>query len=188
MNFVLSAAKTQKLFVHHYKRGTRVAALKYQKGLGHLRTRPNSRVVGKSMLGVGFRGKILDLLLNPTSLQRNLDPFILPLLCSLKNTPIESLHHTASSLQCILPHFWCSSLSICSHPVYQIHIRSKFCRLFPSESECICSCLELSEDSDLFAIAWAWLALQLSECIRVLVDWLEEAKKQHWVAWVWLMW
>jgi len=59
VNLVLSAAKTQRLFVHHNKRETRVAALKYQKGLGHLRTRPISRVVGKSMLSVGFRGKIL---------------------------------------------------------------------------------------------------------------------------------
>jgi len=75
-----------------------VAALKYQKGLGHLRTRPISRVVGKSMPSVGFRGKILDLLLNPTCLQRNLDPFVFPLQYSLKNTSIESLHHIASSV------------------------------------------------------------------------------------------
>lgn len=129
VNLVLSAAKTQRLFVHHNKRGTRVAALKYKKGLGHLRTHPIFRVVGKSMASIGFRGKILDLLLNPTSLQRNLDPFILPLLYSLKK---HSNWVTPSyRKQCILPHFWCSSLSICSHPVYQIHIRSKLCCLVP---------------------------------------------------------
>lgn len=188
VNFVLNAAKTQRMFVHHYKRGTRVAVLKYQKGLGHLRTRPISRVVGKSMLGVGFRGKILDLLLNPTRLQRNLDPFILPLLSSLKNTPIESLHHTASSLQCILPHFWCFSLSICSKPVYQIHIRSKLCCLFPLVS--------------LGAFALAWNSQKAAICLRLLEpDWYSSClnafrcwltmtwrgKKTTLSAWMWLM-
>ncbi len=67
----------QSLFIK-IKENQKWLHLKHQKGPGSLGTRPISRVVGKSVLGVGFRGKILDLLLNPTCLQRNLDPFILP--------------------------------------------------------------------------------------------------------------
>lgn len=76
------------------------------------------------------------------------------------------------SFQCFLPHFWCSSLSICSRLVYQFHIRSKLCCLFPL------GCLGA------FALAWdlqkagiclwllepAWCsALQLSQCTCMLV-------------------